>query len=143
MMIKTFSHEVRSREEFEMIKITKQVQQDVAESGMQRGLAFVISLHTTTSIMINESLPCVEKDIEQTLERIIPTDGDYVHTHMLPSYGTCSGNAPGHLKSMLCGNHCVLPVENGKIAGGAAQDIYFVEFDGPKIRKYIVELLGE
>ena len=37
MMIKTFSHEVRSREEFEMIKITKQVQQDVAESGMQRG----------------------------------------------------------------------------------------------------------
>ena len=96
MMIKTFSHEVRSREEFEMIKITKQVQQDVAESGMQRGLAFVISLHTTTSIMINESLPCVEKDIEQTLERIIPTDGDYVHTHMLPSYGTCSGNAPGH-----------------------------------------------
>ena len=143
MMIKTFSHEVRSREEFEMIKITKQVQQDVAESGMQRGLAFVISLHTTTSIMINESLPCVEKDIEQTLERIIPTDGDYVHTHMLPSYGTCSGNAPGHLKSMLCGNHCVLPVENGKIAGEAAQDIYFVEFDGLKIRKYIVELLGE
>lgn len=46
MMIKTFSHEVRSREEFEMIKITKQVQQDVAESGMQRGLAFVISLHS-------------------------------------------------------------------------------------------------
>ena len=143
MMIKTFSHEVRSREEFEMIKITKQVQQDMAESGMQRGQAFVISLHTTTSIMINESLPCVEKDIEQTLERIIPTDGDYVHTHMLPSYGTCSGNAPGHLRSMLCGNHCVHPVENGKIGGGDAQDIYFVEFDGLKIRKYIVELLGE
>ena len=35
----------------------------------------------------------VEKDIELTLEQLIPTDGDYVHTHMLPSYGTCSGNA--------------------------------------------------
>ena len=143
MLIKSYTHQIASRKEFEMTKITQQVRQDVADSGVTNGLVFVITMHTTTGIMINESLPCVEKDIEQTLERIIPTDGDYVHTHMLPSYGTCSGNAPGHLKSMLCGNHCVLPVENGKIAGGAAQDIYFVEFDGLKIRKYIVELLGE
>ena len=74
----------------------------------------------------------MEKDIELTLERLIPSDAPYVHTHMLPSYGTCSGNAPGHLKSMLCGNHCVLPVADGKMAGGSAQDIYFVEFDGLK-----------
>ena len=142
-MVKLFEKQVISHKEFEMIKITDEVKAAVAESGIQNGIVAVITKHTTTGIMINEALPCVEKDIEQTLERIIPTDGDYVHTHMLPSYGTCSGNAPGHLKSMLCGNHCVLPVENGKIAGGAAQDIYFVEFDGLKIRKYIVELLGE
>ena len=90
-----------------------------------------------------KAFPVWEKDIELTLERLIPTDGDYVHTHMLPSYGTCSGNAPGHLKSMLCGNHCVLPVIDGKTAGGSAQDIYFVEFDGLKIRKYTVQIMGE
>jgi secondary thiamine-phosphate synthase enzyme len=110
---------------------------------VKNGVVFVISLHTTTGIMINESLPCVEKDIELTLERLIPADGPYVHTHMLPSYGTCSGNAPGHLKSMLCGNHCVLPVSDGKMAGGSAQDIYFVEFDGLKIRHYTVQIMGE
>ena len=136
-------NEIASRQEFEMVKITDQVQKDVAASGITAGVVFVISMHTTTAIMINESLPCVEKDIELTLERLIPTDGDYVHTHMLPSYGTCSGNAPGHLKSMLCGNHCVLPVIDGKVAGGSAQDIYFVEFDGLKIRKYTVQILGE
>ena len=130
-------------EVMEMVKITDQVQKDVAASGITAGVVFVISMHTTTAIMINESLPCVEKDIELTLERLIPTDGDYVHTHMLPSYGTCSGNAPGHLKSMLCGNHCVLPVIDGKTAGGSAQDIYFVEFDGLKIRKYTVQIMGE
>ena len=142
MNIKSYTHDLASRQEFEMIKITEQVRQAVADSGVQNGVVFVISMHTT-AIMINESLPCVEKDIELTLERLIPTDGDYAHTHMLPSYGTCSGNAPGHLKSMLCGNHCVLPVIDGKMAGGSAQDIYFVEFDGLKIRKYTIQVMGE
>lgn len=143
MLIKSYTHEVASREEYEMVKITEQVKEDVAASGVKNGVVFVITLHTTTAIMINESLPCVEKDIELTLERLVPYDHPYVHTHMLPSYGTCSGNAPGHLKSMLCGNHCVLPVAEGKMAGGSAQDIYFVEFDGLKIRKYTVQIMGE
>lgn len=143
MLIKSYTHEIASRQEFEMIKITDKVREAVADSGIKNGVVFVISMHTTTAIMINESLPCVEKDIEMTLERLIPTDYSYVHTHMLPSYGTCSGNAPGHLKSMLCGNHCVLPVTDGKMAGGKAQDIYFVEFDGLKIRKYTIQIMGE
>src|SRR5699024_3053273 len=61
MIIKAYEHHVMSREEFDMIKITRQIAEDVADSGVQNGLAFVISLHTTTGIMINESLPCVEK----------------------------------------------------------------------------------
>ncbi len=142
-MIKLTTHEICSAEEFQMVIITDQVKKAVEESGIQDGVVFIITAHTTTSIMINESLPCVEKDIEHTLERLVPYDGDYVHTRMLHSYGTCSGNAPGHLKSMLCGNHMVLPVQNGKLVCGAAQDIYFVEFDGLKVRKYFVEVMGE
>ena len=143
MLIKSYTHQIASRKEFEMTKITQQVREDVANSGVKDGLVFVITMHTTTGIMINESLPCVERDIETTLERLVPNDGVYAHTHMLPSYGTCSGNAPGHLKAMLSGNHCVLPIANGKMAGGSAQDIYFVEFDGLKIRKYTVQIMGE
>lgn len=85
MLIKSFTHEIASREEFHMVKITEQVKKDVEESGVKNGVVFVISLHTTTGIMINESLPCVEKDIELTLERLIPADGPYVHTHMCPA----------------------------------------------------------
>ncbi|MFQ8841051.1 MAG: YjbQ family protein [Clostridium fessum] len=78
----------------------------MAASGITAGVVFVISMHTTTAIMINESLPCVEKDIELTLERLIPTDGDYVHTHMLQAMepaaempGTFEVNA---LRKSLC-----------------------------------------
>ena len=126
-----------------MVKIRFRCKRTWLPAESQQKLFCHIHAHDYTAIMINENLPCVEKDIELTLERLIPTDGDYVHTHMLPSYGTCSGNAPGHLKSMLCGNHCVLPVIDGKTAGGSAQDIYFVEFDGLKIRKYTVQIMGE
>lgn len=143
MLIKSYIKQVASRKEFDMIKITDQVREAVEESGVGNGMVFVICLHTTTAIMINESLPCVEKDIELELERLVPRDYPYAHTHMLPSYGTCSGNAPGHLKSMLCGNHCVLPVVDGKMAGGHAQDIYFVEFDGLKERNYTIQIMGE
>ena len=115
----------------------------VEESGIKNGLVAVITKHTTTGIMVNEALPCVEKDIELLLERMVPADYPYVHTHMLPTYGTCSGNAPGHLKSMLAGNSCMFPVIGGEMVTGGEQNIYFVEFDGLQIRKYLIEIIGE
>ena len=63
-------------------------------------------------------------------------------THAV-AYGATGGNSPGHIKSMLVGNHCVLPVQGGKVVLGHAQDIYFAEFDGIKNRKYYIEIMGE
>ena len=131
-MVKLIENQVISHKEFEMIKITDEVRKAVEESGIKNGLVAVITKHTTTGIMVNEALPCV-----------VPNDYPYVHTHMLPTYGTCSGNAPGHLKSMLAGNHCLFPVIDGKMMTGSEQNIYFVELDGLQIRKYFIEVIGE
>lgn len=142
-MVKLVENQVISHKEFEMIKITDEVKKAVEESGIKNGLVAVITKHTTTGIMVNEALPCVEKDIEMQLDRLVPNDYSYVHTHMLPTYGTCSGNAPGHLKAMLAGNHCLFPVIDGKMMTGSEQNIYFVELDGLQIRKYFIEVIGE
>lgn len=74
---------------------------------------------------------------------MIPTVHDYAHSHFLPSYGATGGNAPGHLKSMLCGNHAVFPIQDGEIQCGMAQDIFFAEFDGPQMRHYFIQVQGE
>lgn len=132
-----------STKEFELIKITDDVREIVANSKIKNGLVFVILSHTTAGIMINESLPCLERDIEDTLEELIPLHKDYAHSHFLPSYGAIGGNAPGHLKSMLVGNHCVVPIVDGKMVMGMAQDIYFTEFDGVQLRTIYVEIIGE
>lgn len=92
-----------AEKEFELIRITDPVREFVAQTGVKNGVVYVITEHTTTGIMVNESLPCVEKDIMETLNRIAPEDYPYHHNHYLPTYGTIGGNAPGHLKSLAHG----------------------------------------
>ena len=71
-----------------MIKITDDVRKVVEESGVEKGIVYVITEHTTTGITENESLPCVEKDLMECLDRIAPEDYPYHHNHYLPTYGT-------------------------------------------------------
>lgn len=106
--LKTIS--VLSKTPFEMIKITEKVHKIVAESNIKNGIVAVITSHTTTGIVVNEGLECVEKDIGGLLDRIAPIDAPYMHAHFLPSYGATGNNSAGHLKSTLTGNHCVFPV---------------------------------
>lgn len=129
--------------EFQIIRITDKVLAAVAQSGVSDGIGYVITEHTTTGITINESLPCVEKDLMEAMERLAPENYPYHHNHYLRSYGTIGGNTPGHIKSMLTGNHCVFPVVAGKAMLGSAADIYFCEYDGIKNRKYMIYVMGE
>lgn len=132
-----------SKKPEEYMNITEEVHKIVAESGVKNGLAVVLTSHTTTGIMVNEALPCVESDISELLEKVVPLDAPYVHAHFLPDYGATGNNSQGHLKSMLMGNHCMFPVMDGKIVCGGAQEIYLVDFDGPQARTVYVEVMGE
>lgn len=53
----------------EYMNITEEVHRIVEESGVKNGHVAVLTAHTTTGIMVNEALPCVETDISEMLER--------------------------------------------------------------------------
>lgn len=142
-MVKMIECKFITEKEFQLISVKQKMLDFVAESGIQNGVVFVITSHTTNSIMVNENLDCLYTDIEETLERLVPTVQDYAHSHFLPSYGATGGNAPGHLKSMLCGNHAVFPIKDGKVQCGFAQDVYLAEFDGPQQRRIFIQVQGE
>lgn len=134
---------VQSKKEMEMINISDEVEDVVRESGIKDGIVYVITMHTTTGITVNEGISCLEEDILDTLERLAPEGLDYHHARYLDFDGRLGVNAHCHLRSMLTGNHTVFPVRGGKVVRGGRQNIYFVETDGPLYRKYVVQVMGE
>ena len=47
------------------------------------------------------------------------------------------------MKSILGGIQCSFAIEKGKVVRGSRQTIYFIEYDGPLERTYMVQVLGE
>ncbi|HJA13053.1 MAG TPA: secondary thiamine-phosphate synthase enzyme YjbQ [Candidatus Mediterraneibacter merdipullorum] len=127
----------------EMRPIGADVNRIVESSGIRTGVVYVITHHTTTGIMVNERLECLEADIMEKLGMIFPEDGEYYHARFLAEYGAMAGNPTGHLKSMVSGNHTVMPVIDGHVVCGSAQEIYLAEFDGPQDRTVSVVVMGE
>lgn len=133
-MIEIVPIEIMTDEYNQYFIITEQVKKIVAESKIKNGMLTVETKHTTTGITVNESLECLQSDIDVFLKKIVPEDAPYSHCHMLPDYGSTGGNPTGHIKALIVGNHCHFPIVDGKIIGGGAQDIWFLEFDGPSVR---------
>ena len=142
-MIKVIPLEIMTDKYNQYFIITEDVKKIVASSKIKNGMVTVETKHTTTGIAINEALECLESDIDVFLANLIPEDAPYSHCHMLRDYGSTGGNPTGHLKSMLIGNHCHIPLIDGKLVAGSAQDIWFCEFDGPSQRTINIIIQGE
>ena len=142
-MIKVIPLKIMTDKYNQYFIITEDVKKIVASSKIKNGMVTVETKHTTTGIIINEALECLESDIDVFLANLIPEDAPYSHCHMLRDYGSTGGNPTGHLKSMLVGNHCHIPLVDGKLVAGSAQDIWFCEFDGPAQRTINIIIQGE
>lgn len=117
----------------EFIDITGKVQRALSNAGIQSGLCHVFVPHTTAGVTINENAdPDVVRDIVTTLERLVPERGDYRHGE---------GNSDAHIKASMMGFSQSIPVENGRLALGTWQGVYFCEFDGPRTRQMRITLL--
>jgi secondary thiamine-phosphate synthase enzyme len=136
---------VLTRHEVELTDITGEVLACVESSGVRSGVVYVLSLHTTTALTVNEGLPDLEADIEELIRGLVPDPEDrpYRHARFLHGDGQMAINAPSHLRGALLGFQVFFPVEEGRVVKGARQTIYFVELDGPQERTYVVQVLGE
>ena len=122
---------VKSKSRVEFIDVTGMVQETVKEAGVQDGICYLYVPHTTAGITINEGAdPSVQRDIQNTLSRLIPQDVNYFHRE---------GNADAHIKSTIVGTSVHVIVEGGKLLLGTWQSIFFCEFDGPRHRRIAIK----
>ena len=129
-----FRLDVSTRQRTEFQDITAQVQKAVAESGVREGVCYVYVPHTTAGLTINENAdPSVRQDILDSLNKLVPAQARYSHLE---------GNAPAHIKASLVGASASIPIEGGRLALGTWQGIFFCEFDGPRRRRVLVQVMG-
>ncbi len=143
MIIKLERLKIQSRRSEEAINITALVEEAIAQSGVQNGLVHVMTTHTSSGLVVTEGIPCLEQDILTHLARLFPESEDYHHRRYLDYDGRLGFNADAHLKSVVGGISCSFPIENGKMARGSRQTIYFMEYDGPLERTCLIQILGE
>ena len=127
---------VRTTSRNQMIDINSQVEAFVSESGISDGEVTVYCPHTTAAITINENAdPSVQHDILLTLEELLPENR--------AGYRHFEGNSDSHCKSTLVGCSERILVKDSRLQLGTWQAVFFCEFDGPRSRKFIVQVRGQ
>lgn len=114
------------------VNITSQIQKNIPADFV--GACLIFCQHTTAGLTINENAdPDVVRDLQNELDRLVPWNNSRFR-HM-------EGNSAAHVKSSMIGPSLTVPVEKGKLTLGTWQSIYFCEFDGPRSRRVVMQLL--
>jgi secondary thiamine-phosphate synthase enzyme len=123
----------------DVVDISSQVEQAVAESGLRTGIVNVSGLGSTLGITTIEFEPGAVQDLREALDRIAPVHGRYAHNARWGDH-----NGFSHLRSALMGASRTFPVQNGRLRTGTWQQIVLCDFDDrPRRREVTVTVIGE
>ena len=124
---------VRTNSRTDMVDITRLVAAVLKKSGVEGGMCFVYVPHTTAAVTVNESYDAdVASDITAALSKLVPHRAGYAHSE---------GNSDAHIKAAMVGSCQAIPVEEGRLALGRWQGVFFCEFDGPRTRRVHIQTI--
>jgi secondary thiamine-phosphate synthase enzyme len=127
---------LRTERRTQLLDITEQVAQALnGANGAAAALVYVP--HTTAGVTINEDIdPVLAADLEQAMEKVVEDGWSWRHDD------EDGPNAPSHMRASLISPEVLVPLQEGKLALGRYQGIFFCEFDGPRERKVYVTALS-
>ena len=126
--------EIKTKESQSFTDITDKINALIKESETENGICVLWVPHTTAGITVSENAdPDVLADMYLTYNKNFPKRREYLHAE---------GNSDAHFKSIITGPSLTCIIENGKLALGIWQAIYFCEFDGPRTRKVFIEIIS-
>jgi secondary thiamine-phosphate synthase enzyme len=122
------------------VNITRQVEAEVAASGVREGLCLVNAMHITASVFINDDESGLLEDYGRWLEELAPFDPSpkrYRHNR------TGEDNADAHHKRQIMGREVVVAITDGRLDFGPWEQIFYGEFDGRREKRVLVKIIGE
>lgn len=126
-MIKEIVFSTKKRKE--LVNITSDIQEIVADSNIKTGICLVFIPHATAAILINEDERGLKEDIEKLLDSWIP-EINWQHNQI-------DNNAGAHLASAFIGQSRIIPINNGQLLLGNWQEIFLAELDGPRTSRKV------
>ncbi|HTS13593.1 MAG TPA: secondary thiamine-phosphate synthase enzyme YjbQ [Candidatus Limnocylindrales bacterium] len=119
----------------ELKNVTSEIEKLVRDSKCESGICYLYVPHTTAGVIVNEGYdPDVARDMEGALDRLVPDSPQFRHGE---------GNSDSHIKTALVGSSETVWIENGRLALGRWQQIFFAEFDGPRSRELHVKIVPD
>ena len=124
---------IDTTERVELVDLTDTVMAFVRRSGVREGLLSLWSMHTTCSVMINESQQALNIDMKALLEAIVNRSHYYMHND--PAHSDCDRqNADSHLRAMLLGHSVTMQVSGGELVRGYRTNAYMPFHSDPTDR---------
>ena len=120
------------------INITRKVEAELFESGIQEGLCLVNAMHITASVFINDDESGLHRDCERWLERLAPEKPHDQYDH-----NGYEDNGDAHLKRQIMGREVVVAVTEGRLDLGPWEQIFYGEYDGKRRKRVLVKIIGE
>jgi secondary thiamine-phosphate synthase enzyme len=138
-MIRTYEIARRTTGETDILDITDEVADRVAESGVRQGQVLVFTPGSTAAITTIEYESGVVRDLKEAIDRLAPRE---LHYHHDARWG--DGNGYSHVRSALIGGSFTVPVVDGRLVLGTWQQIVLLDFDNHgRQRRVVVQVSGE
>lgn len=127
---------LRTARRSHVLDVTAEVRDAIA--GAPGAAVLVYVPHTTAGVTINEFAdPELATDLEAALERVVGDEWPWRHEDQ------DGPNASSHARASLIGPSVTIPLrDDGSLALGTWQGIFFCEFDGPRDRSLYVSVLA-
>jgi secondary thiamine-phosphate synthase enzyme len=129
--------QIETDKEKEIVNITDRVKNALRISRITEGICLVNSMHITSSVFINDEEEGLKEDILEWLEKLAPDRPDYRH------HKTGETNADSHLKRTILGREVVIAITKGRLDLGTWEQVFYGEFDGKRLKKVLVKIIGE
>ena len=138
MVVATKYIQLSTRGNAEVVDVTSQVREFLAETGLKNGLVCVSVIGSTGALTTCEFEPGLVKDIKEIFDKLIPA-GPHHHDETWHD-----GNGHSHLRASLVGPSLTIPLTDGELVLGNWQQIIFIDFDNrPRKRQIICQFIGE
>ena len=138
--MKTLTHYLwlNTKNRYEIVNITSEVEDAVKKSGVKEGLCLVNAMHITASVFINDNERGLHQDFLAWVEKLAPYGKDK-YKHNL----TGEDNGDAHLKRTIMGREAVVAITEGSLDFGPWEQIFYGESDGQRRKRVLIKIIGE